>query len=106
MICQILYILLLFLSYGLDSLVLDSRCSAVVTKAWNTAFRWLFNLRKFDSTRLVFQLFNTMSLKFMMDMRLMCMYNKLWFHSSNSQALSLCCIESDGCFMKSFNRYN
>ena len=40
------------LSYGLDSLIPDTK--TVVTKAKNSAFRWLFNrlMRKFDSIRL------------------------------------------------------
>ena len=53
------------LSYGLDCLMLNSKNVNAVSKAWNTAFRWLFGLRKFDSTRLIFMRFNTMPLKYL-----------------------------------------
>ena len=41
------------LFYGLDSMVVNSSIVQAVIKAWNMAFRWIFGLRKFDSTRLL-----------------------------------------------------
>ena len=52
------------LFYGLDSMVINSIIVQAVTKAWNMAFRWIFGLRKFDSTRLQLQSCGTMSAKF------------------------------------------
>ena len=42
------------LDYGPDCVVLDSYSFNVMRKAWNTAFRWLFNYGRFESTRWLF----------------------------------------------------
>ena len=38
------------LDYGLDCVVLDSYFLNVISKSWITAFRWLFNYCRFEST--------------------------------------------------------
>ena len=67
------------LDYGVDCLFLDSNCFNVISKAWNIAFRWLFNLGKFESTRLLFSQCNTMSARFLLDLKLMCFVRRIWF---------------------------
>ena len=63
----------------LDSVSLNS-----VNRAWNMAFKWLFNLRKYDSTRFLFLSCNIMSLSYLLNYRslsfflaLRCYDNKL-----------------------------
>ena len=60
------------LNYGLDSIVLDSHSFNVVSKPWNNTFRWLFNYRKYDSTRWLFYNHNTMSMRYLLDLKLLC----------------------------------
>jgi hypothetical protein len=52
------------LYYGLNSLSNDCKVLQAVTKCWNMAFRWIFGLRKYDSTGLLLKSCNTMSAKF------------------------------------------
>jgi hypothetical protein len=94
------------LSYGLDCLMLDSKSLNSVSKAWNTAFRWLFGLSKFVSTRLLFLQCKTMSLKFLLDCRLMCFFQSI-IQSSNVlvKCLSLCSLCEGNCFKACFERY-
>ena len=40
------------LFYELDSLTVSNNIMLSITKAWNMAFHWIFDLQKFDSTRL------------------------------------------------------
>ena len=63
------------LFYSLDSMVINSSIVQAVTKAWNMAFRWIFGLRKFDSTRLLLHSYGTMSAKFLLYKRLLLFYN-------------------------------
>ena len=95
------------LSYGLDCLMLNSKNVNAVSKAWNTAFRWLFGLRKLDSTRLIFMRCNTMSLKYLLDCSLMCFYNNI-SNCANSlvHSLSTCVISEEMAFNSCFKRYN
>ena len=58
------------LEYGIDSVDLDSNTVIIITKACNTAFKWLFNYGKFDSTRWLFYEHNTMSIRFLIDSKL------------------------------------
>jgi exonuclease III len=60
------------LYYGLDCINLGTTSLSVVSKSWNTAFRWLFNMKKYDSTRLLFLECQTMSMKFLLNMRFLC----------------------------------
>jgi hypothetical protein len=48
---------------SVDSLSIDCKVLQAVTKCWNMAFRWIFGLRKYDSTRLLLKSCNTMSAK-------------------------------------------
>ena len=48
----------------LDSVSLNS-----VNRAWHMAFKWLFNLRKYDCTSLLFLSSNTMSLSYLLNYR-------------------------------------
>jgi hypothetical protein len=82
------------LLYGLDCLFLDSYSVRIVTQAWNCAFRWLYGLSKFTSTRHLFEQHRTMSMKFLLECGLMlfyvnvqtvdnCVLRKLISHSLN-----------------------
>ena len=61
----------------------------VISKAWNTAFRWLFSPKRFDSTRLLFLQCDTMSAKYLLDLKLMCFVRRL-FCFSNLLLKNLC----------------
>ena len=63
------------LFYGLDSMVINSSIVQTVTKTWNMTFRWIFGLRKFDSTRLLFQSCGNISAKFLLHKRFLLFYN-------------------------------
>ena len=69
------------LFYGLNSMVINSSIVQAVTKAWNMAFRWIFGLRKFDSTKLLLRSCGIMSAKFLLHKRLLLFYNSIY--SSN-----------------------
>ena len=43
-----------FLTYGLDAVFLDSNSIKLVTQVWNCAFRWLYRVGQFTSTRHLF----------------------------------------------------
>jgi hypothetical protein len=83
------------LFYGLGAFALTSEMLNAISQVWNMAFRFVFGLRKHDSTRHVFLNCNTMSLKFLFEERvliflesLICCENVLlhnlwcWLHSS------------------------
>ena len=42
------------LMFGLDTVSLDSNSIKLVTQVWNCAFRWLYGVGKFTSTRHLF----------------------------------------------------
>jgi hypothetical protein len=65
------------LFYGLDCCVLSAGVISTITKVWNMSFKWLFNLRKFDSTRLLFLSCNTMSMKFLLDKGVLFFFSSL-----------------------------
>ena len=46
----------------------------IVGKYWNTAFRWLFSVRKFEGTGHIFNACNTMSMRFLLDKKLIRFY--------------------------------
>ena len=60
------------LNYGLDCIVLDSHSFNVVSKSWNIAFRWLFNYRKYDSASWLFYDHDTMFMRYLLDLKLLC----------------------------------
>ena len=60
------------LDYGIDCVFLDTSFFNDISKAWNTAFRWLFSRKRFDSTRLLFLQCDTISAKYLLDLKLMC----------------------------------
>ena len=66
------------LFYGLNSMVINSSIVQAVTKAWKMAFKWIFGLRKFDSTRLLLQSCGTMSAKFLLHKRLLLFCNSIY----------------------------
>jgi hypothetical protein len=70
------------LFYGLDSLCINSKTVQALSKSWNMAFRWIFGMRKFDSTRLVLLSCNTMSVKYLIHK------NWLLFYHIVSQSVS------------------
>jgi hypothetical protein len=65
------------LFYGLDCCTLNNTVMKSVCRAWNMSFKWLFNMRKYDSTRLLFLSCNTMSMKFLIDVKIMQFYRLL-----------------------------
>ena len=69
------------LFYGLDSMVINSSIVQAVNKAWNKAFRWIFGLRKFDSTRLLLQSYGTISANFLLHKRLLLFYNSIYSYN-------------------------
>ena len=70
------------LMYGLDCNMLDSKSVKIVTQAWNCAFRWLYSVGKYTSTRHFFDKHKTMSMKFLLDSGLMSFYASI--HASNN----------------------
>ena len=52
--------------YGLDAVSLDSNSIKLVTQVWNCAFRWLYGVGKFTSTRHLFDSHGTMSMRFLL----------------------------------------
>ena len=65
------------LSYGLDCVLLDTHSTSIVSQAWNCAFRWLYGVGKFTSTRHLFEQHNSMSMRFLLDKGLLTFYSKL-----------------------------
>ena len=87
------------LYYGLDSLSIDCKVLQAVTKCWNMAFRWIFGLRKYDSTRLLLKSCNTMSAKFLL--------HRCWFLFCNSVSLSqVPVVHNLWCWCRSLSSYN
>jgi hypothetical protein len=87
------------LYYGLDSLSIDCKVLQAVTKCWNMAFRWIFGLRKYDSTRLLLKSCNTMSAKFLL--------HRCWFLFFNSVSLSqVPVVHNLWCWCRSLISYN
>ena len=76
------------LFYGLDCCTLSRTSLNSVSKAWNMSFKWLFNMRKYDSTRLLFLSNNTMSMKFLLDMKIMQFY-RLLSNSKNTLIVNI-----------------
>ena len=62
------------LFYGLDSCSLSYDVIKSVSKAWNMAFKLLFNMKRYYSTRLLFLSHNTMSMKFLLDLKTQSFY--------------------------------
>jgi hypothetical protein len=77
------------LNYGLDCVHLDLNSFNVISKCWNTAFRWLYNLGKFESTRLLFLKHNTMSMRYLLDLKLLCFIRNM-LDSPNGLLRQLC----------------
>ena len=69
------YLLILF--YGLVSQFVSSKVLQALTKSWNTAFKWMFKLRKFGSTRLLLKSYNTKSAKFLLHRNLLLFPNNV-----------------------------
>ena len=70
------------LFYGLGAFKVNS-CNVVsITHVWNMAFRFIFGFVKYDSTRLVLQACKTMSLKFLLEERVLLFCDSLR-HSDN-----------------------
>ena len=57
------------LTYSLECCMLDSVSLNSVNRAWNMAFKWPFDLRKYDSIRLLFLSCNNMSLSYFLNYR-------------------------------------
>jgi hypothetical protein len=93
------------LFYGLDSLPINCNVLQFLTKFWNMAFKWIYGLRKYDSTRLLFQSCNTMSAKFLL--------HRCWLLFYNSISVSSCPVvhslwrwfSTQSCFRKLLSLY-
>jgi hypothetical protein len=93
------------LLYGLDSLSLDSHSKTIVTQAWNCAFRWLYGVGKYTSTRHLFENHRTMSMRFLLDN--CCL--SFWVKARNCEnhvlrALNMCALWDES-FKKRLNFY-
>ena len=65
---------LLVLMYGLDAVPLDKNSIKLVTQVWNCAFRWLYGVGKFTSTRHLFDCHGTMSMRFLLLCNVLFLY--------------------------------
>ena len=85
----------------LDSVSLNS-----VNRAWNMAFKWLFNLRKYDSTRLLFLSCNTMSLSYLLNFRSLSFFIALrFFDNKFVHNLLISCVFNDKIVKNLFYEY-
>ena len=60
------------LFYGFDAMHVDNATRDVVSKAWNWAIRSVFNIKKRESTRLLFNYCNLLSASFKIDYLQLC----------------------------------
>ena len=51
----------------MDCCILNSVMLRSLSQAWYMSFKWLFNLRKYNSTRLLFLFCNIMLMKYLLD---------------------------------------
>jgi hypothetical protein len=65
------------LCYGLGVFNLNSSTLTNMSQVWNMAFRFVYGLRKHDSTRNVFLMCNTMSLKYLFEERVLLFLDSL-----------------------------
>ena len=78
------------INYGLDCVHLDLNSFSVISKCWNTAFKWLYNLGKFESARLLFLKHNTtMTIRYLLDQKLLCFIRNI-LDSPNEMLRKLC----------------
>ena len=77
---------------------INSKILQAVSKAWNMAFRWIYGLRKFDSTRLLLKSCKTMSAKYLLHRNLL-----LFFHNVSISRLPL--LKCLWCWYKWQNSY-
>ena len=70
------------------------------------AFQWLFNLRKYDSTRLLFPSCNTMSLSYLLNYRYLSFFLALrCYESKLVYNLLISCVFNDKIIKNLFNEY-
>ena len=70
------------------------------------AFRWLFNLRKYESTRLLFLSCNTMSLSYLLNYRSLSFYLTLRCYDNKLvHNLLISCVLNDKIVKNLFNEY-
>ena len=94
------------LTYGLECCMLDSVSLNSVNRAWNMAFKWLFNLRKYDSTRLLFLSCNTMSLSYLLNFRSLSFFLALHCYDNKLvHNLLISCVFNDKIVKNLFNEY-
>ena len=71
------------------------------------ALKWLFNFRKYDSTRLLFLSCNTMSLSYLLNYRsLSCFLAQRYYNNKLVHNLLLSCVFNDKIVKSLFNEYN
>jgi hypothetical protein len=94
------------LFYGMECTFLDKQSVKSLSQAWNLSFRWLFNYRKYDSTRLLFLSYNTMSMKYLLDQRMLYFY--LSIRNSNNILLHnmLLCMYGEHEFLTLHKNYD
>jgi hypothetical protein len=92
------------LFYGFECCALSSVASKTVRQSWNLAFKWLYNLKKYDSSRLLFLYNNTMSMKYILDCRMLLFFR----HVGDSSNLLLHKINLSTYNLRHdlFNKYN
>ena len=93
------------LTYGLECCMLDSVSLNSVNRAWNIAFKWLFNLRKYDSTRLLFLSCNTYVLKLFVKFSFFSFFLALRYYDNKLVHLLISCVFNDKIVKNLFNEY-
>ena len=84
------------LAYGLECCKLDSVSLNSVNRAWNMVFKWLFNLRKHDSTTPLFLSCNTMSLIYLSNYHSTSFFLALrWYNNKLVHNLLISCVFND-----------
>jgi hypothetical protein len=72
------------LVYGIDCLRVDNRQVRKLAVVWNTAFRWVLGINRFESMRNILRQNGTMSFQFLIDLKFLLFIKKL---QSNSNIL-------------------
>lgn len=78
------------LFYGIDCLCVDSRSMNSLSVIWNTAFRWILGITRYEHMRKHLQKCNTMSFRYLINQRLLVFVSSLSL-SSNYLLSKLVC---------------
>ncbi len=93
------------LTYGCDCCVLNVKTRDSLSKAWNNAFRMVYKLPKFTSTRHLFLDNNTMTLRFLLDKSRLCFLHNVRMNDKKLLRLLECYVRASGQCRKQFTDY-